>query len=61
MSEENNQKNNLTTNEDRQDNIWRKLKMLASDKGHGKLRCEIIIKDGRIQEVRHREFEGIIR
>lgn len=58
---ENSGKKDLTLPDDRQDNIWRKLKLLASEKGHGRLRCEIVIRDGRICEVRHREFEGVIR
>lgn len=58
---ENFEKKPLTTLEDRQNNILRKLILLASDKRNGKLRCEILIRDGLIFEIRHREFENVIR
>ena len=60
MSVENSQKKELTP-EDRQDSIWARLKNVAAEKGHGRLKCEIVIRDGHICEVRHREFEGVIR
>lgn len=53
-------KKNLTEAEDRQDSIWRKLKDLAANNGHGRLKCEIVIRDGPIQEIRHQPFEGVI-
>lgn len=56
-----NSKKNLTTADDRQDIIFQQLKDLALEKRHGMLECKIVIRDGRIQEVRHRDFEGVIR
>ena len=54
-------KKDLTTPEDRQDSILRKLKDLAAEKRHGQLECRIVVRDGKIQEIRHRDFEGVIR
>lgn len=49
------------TNDNPEYRIWLKLVELAREKGFGELVARIIIHDGKITEIRHREFEGIIR
>jgi len=49
------------TNDDPEYRIWQKLIELAREKGYGELVARIIIHDGKIKEIRHREFEGVIR
>jgi hypothetical protein len=61
MQFEKKEKKPLTTLDSRQDTILLKLKELALEKGFGKLKCEIVIREGRICEVRHQPFEGVIR
>ena len=49
------------TNDDKEYNIWLKLKALAREKQYGQLEAKIIIHNGKIVEVRHKDFEGVIR
>jgi hypothetical protein len=61
MSSEKKTKKPLTSPEIRHDTILCKLKLLAQEKQFGKLKCEIVIHAGYISEIRHSEFEGVIR
>jgi hypothetical protein len=61
MQFEKKEKKPLTTLDDRQDTIFLKLKELAKEKGFGTLECKLVIREGRVCEVRHRDFEGVIR
>jgi hypothetical protein len=45
----------------RQEYIWQKLKILAVEKRHGVLKCEIKIRDGNIEEIRTQEIVTILR
>ena len=55
-----NQRKDLT-NCEKECTIWLKLKKLAKDKRYGTLDAKIIIHDGKVTEIRHKEFEGVIR
>ena len=56
-----NPKKNLTTAEDRQDIVIRKLKQLALERQNGIIECKILFREGLISEIRHREVETVIR
>ena len=51
----------MVNNDDPEFRIWLKLVKLAREKGYGELVARIIIHDGKIKEIRHKEFEGVIR
>lgn len=57
----NSQKKVLTRAKVNPDIIWERLKAIAKDKQFGTLKCEVVIHAGRITEVRHQEFIGVIR
>jgi hypothetical protein len=61
MDAANNTKTGLTNAAERQENIWRKLKLLAFEKQYGSLKCEVVIHAGHIVEIRHQDFIGSIR
>jgi len=45
----------------KQEYLWQKLKILAIEKKHGVLKCEIKISDGKIVEIRAQEIVTILR
>ena len=49
------------TKDDKEYSIWLKLKALAREKQYGQFEAKIIVHDGKIVEIRHKDFEGIIR
>ena len=55
------EKKELTAADGRQDNIFLKLKVLAKEFDYGTFQAEVKVADGRIVEVRYREFIGVIR
>lgn len=55
------EKKELTAADSRQDNVLSKLKVLAKELDYGTFQAEVKIADGRIVEVRYREFVGVIR
>ena len=58
---ENNEKNILTGADKKQDNILLKLKALAMRLEYGTMQMEVKINDGRIVEMRYKDFVGVIR
>jgi len=57
---EDNSKKDLT-NCKKECTIWLKLVALAKEKKHGVFFSKIFVHDGKIREIRHRDFEGSIR
>ena len=55
------EKKELTAADARQDNIFLKLKEFAKEHNYGTFQAEVKICDGRIVEIRHRDFVGVIR
>ena len=55
-----NQRKDLT-NCEKECTIWLKLKKLAVDRQYGTLDAKIIIHGGKVTEIRHKDFEGVIR
>jgi hypothetical protein len=55
-----NQRKDLT-NCEKECTIWLRLQELCKNKGYGTLEASICVNDGKITEIRYREFEGKIR
>jgi hypothetical protein len=56
-----NEKKELTSPEGRENNIFQQLKDVAREKQFGSLKCEILVHQGHIVEVKHQPFVSVIR
>ena len=50
-----------TQAEQRENNIFHKLKELARSQQYGKMKCEVLIKEGHVIEIRPEVMVGVIR